>query len=472
MKMNKIAVSIFAACTFSVAAPTFALEDNLIASSEPKIQDPYASDPSSSPWAMSMENVTTYGGKVVSGAGALIEGTGNQFNSYTPYFPDRTTVLSGYGSTQVGVGCDGINLGGVIDGQLAQYQQMVEGFIQNAPTLAIMYLAYSQPTVKAVIDELNTVGQFGLDLTNMSCSGVRAIADKAAEEKAQAMAEARCTAEAGYKDPECMSDDGLLSSIAGVMKDTKQKVTERSSQYLGKVSSATGGLVSFNTGGNGSSGSGSGSNGNTPGSTNNVVRAKACSNIDSEGLRTMILAASGIPCDDIKNYGPLLPDYKISDNGESGVIPRTMTLRKYAADLVVSYEGWITEVMSADENNFVNSAGFKAIYNRTGVSITRMQHRKLAKLMNSNSDRQNQAQGLVMIQNLAQLIALKDLNNVVNTLEIAVLTGIQNQPDDQVLSDLRKRQYVHSIESLKSELDNLTQEINWDLKRNEIVHAS
>ena len=186
----------------------------------------------------------------------------------------------------------------------------------------------------------------------------------------------------------------------------------------------------------------------------------------------MILAASGIPCDDIKNYGPLLPDYKISDNGESGVIPRTMTLRKYAADLVVSYEGWITEVMSADEDTFVNSAGFKAIYNRTGVAITRMQHRKLAKLMNSESDRQNQAQGLAMIQNLAQLIALKDLNNVVNTLEIAVLTGIQNQPDDQVLSDLRKRQYVHSIESLKSELDNLTQEINWDLKRNELVHAS
>lgn len=77
-----------------------------------------------------------------------------------------------------------------------------------------------------------------------------------------------------------------------------------------------------------------------------------------------------------------------------------------------------------------------------------------------------------MIQNLAQLIALKDLNNVVNTLEIAVLTGIQNQPDDQVLSDLRKRQYVHSIESLRSELDSLTQEINWDIKRNELIPAS
>lgn len=201
MKLNQLAVSVLAAFTMFAATPSYALEDNLTTKSEPTIQDPYADDPSNSPWTMSMENVTTYGGKVVSGAGALLDGNASRFNSYTPYFPDRTTALSGYGSSQVGIGCDGINLGGVIDGQLAQYQQMVEGFIQNAPTLAIMYLAYSQPTVKAVIDELNNVGQFGLDLTNMSCSGVRAIADKAAEEKAQAMAEARCTAEAGYKGP-------------------------------------------------------------------------------------------------------------------------------------------------------------------------------------------------------------------------------------------------------------------------------
>lgn len=472
MNLNKRALSVLAAFVVLAASPSYALEDNVTTKSEPTIQDPYADDPSNSPWTMSMENVTTYGGKVVSGAGALLDGTSRRFNSYTPHFPDRTTALSGYGSSQVGIGCDGINLGGVIDGQLAQYQQMIEGFIQNAPTLAIMYLAYSQPTVKAVIDELNNVGQFGLDLTNMSCSGVRAIADKAAEEKAQAMAEARCTAQAGYKDPECMSDDGLLSNVASVMKDTKQMVTQRSSQYLGQVSSATGGLVQITSSVNGQNGSNSASTGNTPGSTPLGVRATTCSNIASEGLRTMILAASGIPCADIENYGPLLPDYKITDNGESGVIPRTLTLRKYAVDLVVSYEGWLNEVMAADEDNYVNTDAFKSIYNRTGVAINRMQHRKVARLLNPNSDHQNQAQGLSMIQNLAQLIALKDLNNVVNTLEIAVLTGIQNQPDDQVLSDLRKRQFVHSIESLKSELDNLTQEINWDLKRNELIPAS
>lgn len=467
MKLPQIALTLtLAVAGLLAASPTFAATggSNVSTTTDTTIKDPYAGDQANSPWTQSMENVTTFGGRVVRGGATMVNGAAKGFDTYTPYFPDKTTALSGYGSSKVSVGCDGINLGGVIDGQLAQYQQMVEAFIQNAPSLAIMYLAYSQPTIKSVIDELNNVGQFGLDLTNLSCSGVRAIADKSAEEKAQAMAEARCTAEAGYKDPECMSDDGLLSSVASVMKDTKNTITERSSVYLGKVSGATGGLVSFKTGLNGSSSSSTGSSGTGSSPATSGVRTVACTKISSEGLRTMLLASSGIPCDDIENYGPLLPDYKISENGESGVIPRTLTLRKLASDLVVSYEGWINEVMGAEEAEFVNTDGFKAIYNRTGVAVSVPQHRKINLLM-----KENPAQGLVTIRNLSQLIALKDLTLIVNNLEVAVLTGIQNQSDDEVLSDLRKKQYVHAIDSLKTELANLTSEVNMDLKRNEIL---
>ena len=470
MKLNAITQALTLAAilslpSFSYAATNSSGGSNVSTSTSTKIEDPFSDDQANSPWTQSMENVTTYGGRVVRGASAMVEGGANGgFSTYAPYFPDKTTLISGYGSRKVSVGCDGVNLGGVIEGQLAQYAQMVEQFIQNAPSLAIMYLAYSQPTVKAVIDELNSVGQFGLDLTNLSCSGVRAIADKASEDKAQAMAEARCTAEAGFKDPECMADDGLLSNVTKVMKDTKKTVSERGGQYLGKVSSATGGLVSF-TGLPGSSGSGT-----TPGAggagskPNNGVRQKSCDNISSEGLRTMILASSGLPCDSISNYGPLLPDYRISEQGESGVIPRTLTLRKLASDLVVSYEGWINKVMGADEADIVNTDAYKAIYNRTGVAISTTQHRKINQLMKTNP-----AVGLSTIRNMAQLIALKDLTSVVNNLEVAVLTGIQNQPDQELISDLRKNQYVHATESLRAELSSLIQEVNADLKRNEAL---
>jgi hypothetical protein len=470
MEINKLvaAISMAVAVNVVMAVPVQAADggSNISPSTSTKIEDPYADDQSNSPWTMSMENVTTFGGRVVRGDSTLLDGKNFQsFDAYAPYFPDKTTALGGYGSSKVSVGCDGINLGGVIDGQLAQYQQMVEQFIQNAPALAIMYLAYSQPTVKAVIDELNGVSQFGLDLTNMSCSGVRAIADKSAEDKAQAMAEARCTAEAGFKDPNCMADDGLLESVTQVMKDTKQTVTDRSSQYLGKVSSATGGLVSFRTG---NTSGNSGANPNNPGAgPTNDYRQVACDRIDSEGLRTLILAASGIPCEDIENYGALLPDYQISENGESGVIPRTLTLRKLASDLVVKHEGWVNQVMGTEESEFVNSDAYKAIYNRTGVAITIQQHRKINQFMKTNP-----SVGLAMIRNISQLIALKDLYFIVNNLEVAVLTGIQNQPDDELLSTLRKKQYAHAIETLKAELSNLTEEINLDLKRNDIIKTT
>jgi len=208
-----------------------------------------------------------------------------------------------------------------------------------------------------------------------------------------------------------------------------------------------------------------GSGGNA--STNNGVRTKACTNIESKGLRTMILASSGIPCEDIENYAALLPDYQISENGESGVIPRTLTLRKLASDLVVRYEGWINDIAGAEEPVFIETDGFKAIYNRTSVAISVQQHRKMNQLMKTNP-----AQGLAMIRSLSQLIALKDLSSIVNNLEVAVLTGIQNQSDDQVLPELRKQQYVHSIESLNAELSSLTEEVNLDLKRNQILKAS
>lgn len=431
---------------------SYAIGNVVSPDSQIDIQDPYADDPSNSPWAMSMENVTTYGGRVIKGGATLLEGTSNSLGTYTPYFPDRTTALSGYGSSQVGVGCDGINLGGVIDGQLAQYQQMVEGFIQNAPALAIMYLAYSQPTVKAVIDELNTVGQFGLDLTNMSCSGVRAIADKAAEEKAQAMAEARCTAEAGYKDPDCMSDDGLLTNISSVMRDTKKKVTDRSSQYLGKVSNATGGLVQFKAGIDGSNTS----NGGTSVEGVNAplgVREQACSNIPSEGLRTLILASSGISCESIELHSKLLPDYKINDSGESGVIPRSLTLKQYSNALSAKYMVWIQEVFSTKEPDYMSTDGFKAIYNRSGVSITKEQHRKIARLFEHGGA--NYSKALLTMQNLAQLAMLKDLTQEVDKINVAVYTGIQNQPDRELLSDHRRLQFINAAETLRIELNSI-----------------
>lgn len=455
--------AIFTAISFS--ASTFA--------ADVAIEDPYKDDQNTSPWSMSMKDVTTIGGRIIRGDAALVTGKDYEgFDTYSPFQKDRTEILNGYGSTNVGIGCDGINLGGVIDGQINQYGNMVEGFIQSAPAMAIMYLAYSQPTVKAVIDEMNGVGQFGLDLSNMTCSGVRAIADKSAEEKAQSMAEARCTAEAGFKDPECMADDGILENMTEIMRDTKQATNERAGTFLGNVSSATGGLIRFRAGIDGNAVT-SGSEVNEDGSPKPAVtRAESCEDVSGEGLRTLILAASGIQCSDIVEYGGLLPDYQISDEGVSGVVPRTLTLSKIATDMVTQYNVWLTEVLSAPEAEYINTDAFKAIYNRTNVSISLSQHRAINRLMDPSTTSANPAKALGLIRNISQLIALKDLSGIVGRLEIGVLTGIQNQPDEELLPDFRKKQYIHSIDTLKAELLKLSEQVSLDQKRNLLTDNS
>ena len=117
MKFPQIALTLaLAFANVFVAAPTMAADggSNVSTSTDTTIKDPYAGDQANSPWTQSMENVTTFGGRVVRGGQTMLNGASNGFDTYTPYFPDKTTALSGYGSSKVSVGCDGINLGGCL----------------------------------------------------------------------------------------------------------------------------------------------------------------------------------------------------------------------------------------------------------------------------------------------------------------------------------------------------------------------
>lgn len=433
-----------------------------------EITDPYAKDKDSSPWAMSMKDISVFGGRVIRGDATILSGKEYKgFDTYTPFQMDRTNIIKGYASTEVGIGCDGINLGGIVEGQMNQYQDLVEELVKEAPTLAIMYLAYSQPAVKAVIDELNVVSQFGIDLSNFTCSGVRAMADKAREEKLEAMAEARCTAENGYKDPECMADDQLQSGVAKIMKDTKAKMSERTGAWLGNASAATGGLVGFSHKVDGQETVPKPKEKEEEKNTNKgsiTSREEACKKIDADGLRAMILSSSGMSCDDIDKYAGLVPDYKIDDKGQPAVVPRHITARKLMTDLVVQHEKWIYQILETPEREFIKHEAYRAIFNRTGIAITINQHRQLNLAMTKKP-----VQAIGMIRNLAQLIALKDLNLITGRIEIGVLTGMQNQIDDKLMSDLRRNQYNTAIETLRAEVEGIQREISFDMKRNEIL---
>lgn len=421
-----------------------------------QVVDPYANDQSNSPWTKAMTPVTTATGvKLTGSASGVTSKNQGGFDTFTPFAQSKSSLVKGFGSSTVGVGCDGINLGGVIDGQISQYATMIEEFIAQAPALAVMFLAYSQPTVKAVIDELNVVGQFGLDLSNMTCSGVRALADKSAEEKKQAMAEAECTSDAGYKDPNCMSGSGITSSLVQLMQKSKTTVNDRAGALMGKVTNATGGLVAFNASTSGATSGNAGSMGQYL----TGVTSRNCPNEAPEGLLGYIMGASEISCDDLKNYSGLLPNYGSKDD-VSGIEPRKMTLLDVSKKMTDQYYSWFQNAIEADESIFNQSEGFKAIYNRTGMVISDDDYRALRRLAKDQP-----AEFVGVHRNLATIAMLKDLTGVVNRLEVAVLTGIQNQPDGEHISDRQIEQYAFAVATLRSELTTLRDQITADMDR-------
>lgn len=423
------------------------------------ITDPFASDQSDSPWKMAMSPVTSINGLKLNGRASSMTTNGQgTFDKFTPFTQNKSNLVSGFGSTTVGVGCDGINLGGVIDGQLSQYGTMIEEFIAQAPAMAVMFLAYSQPTVKAVIDEMNVVGQFGLDLSNMTCSGVRAIADKSAEEKRQAMAEAECTSDAGYKDPDCMSGSGITGSLVRIMQETKTTINDRSGALMGKVSSSTGGLVSFKAS---TSGAGAGNAGSL-GQYITGSSAKNCPSDAPEGVLGYILSTSEISCDDMKNFAGLLPNYSTKDD-VAGVEPRKFTLLDVSKKMTAQYYSWILDVTAANHATFNDTEGFKAIMNRTGTIISDSEHKELQRLAKNSP-----AEFVAQVRSLATLIALKDLQDVVTRLEVAVTTGLANQHEGEIISERHITGYKLAIDTLRAELKNLSDQITTDILKSSI----
>lgn len=427
-----------------------------------------SADSSDSPWNRRMSDVTGLFGESVKGS-AINDANKNgsyTFDTFAPFQDQRTGVVNGYGATEVGVGCNGLNLGTVLDGQIGQYGEMVEQFIQNAPSLAIMYLAYSQPTVKSVIDQLNTVGQFGLDLSNMTCSGVRALADKAYDEKKQTLAEADCTVDEGYKSSKCMAGEGLTGSLISQMGEYKQQASDRANSLMGKVSGATGGLVGWNSsvsGGTTTKGAGYGSGTTSSTSSTSSVSTKSCSDAAPEGSAGLVLAASELGCSDIKKYAGLIPSYGSKDDATT-VTPRTLTVESLSKSLTTEYMSLYQKVYGSETSAFTSTQAYKDLIDRADIVVTESEQKDMRNLARSNP-----AQFLSTERQLATLAMMKELDDVIAKIEIGVSSGIANQPDNVLLSaDVIDRTRV-SVVNLRQQYQALQSRIKHDQERNQVL---
>lgn len=422
---------------------------------------------SDAPWERRMDDVTGLFGETVKGSAVIDANKASSyaFDTFAPFQDQRTGVVSGYAATEVGVGCNGLNLGTVLDGQIGQYAEMVEQFIQNAPSLAIMFLAYSQPTVKSVIDQLNTVGQFGLDLSNLTCSGVRGLADKAYEEKKQTLAEADCTVDEGFKSSKCMAGEGLTGSLLNQMAEFKQKTSDRANSLMGKVSGATGGLVGFNSsvsgGTNPGAGTGSGTGTSTPTAS---ISGKSCSSGAPEGSAGLVLAASELGCEDIKKYSALLPSYSIQGDATS-VTPRSMTVENLSKTLTTEYMDLYQAIYAADGTTFQNTSAYKELISRADTVVSENEHQYMRNLAKASP-----ATFIATERQLATLGMLKELDDVISKMEIGITSGIANQPDNTLSADVINRTKF-SVIGLRQQYQALQARVQHDQDRYKVLSS-
>lgn len=123
-----------------------------------------------------------------------------------------------------------------------------------------------------------------------------------------------------------------------------------------------------------------------------------------------------------------------------------------------------SDLIAAPEDKFNQSEGFKALVNRIGTVITDEDHRKLSRM-----SKDQPTDYIAVARNMATLAAVKDMTGIVNRLEVGVMTGIQNQANQEYVTDRQIDQYKMAITTLRSELQSISDQIEIDKSRSSLT---
>lgn len=126
-----------------------------------------------------------------------------------------------------------------------------------------------------------------------------------------------------------------------------------------------------------------------------------------------------------------------------------------------------SEVISSENNNYMNTNAYKEMVNRADIILTPDEHRFLRDLAKRMPD---QYQGIQ--RSLATTSALKEIEIIISKLEVGVYTGLANQPDREMISESVANQYSVALKSLRNELKALNTRIKYDQQRRSIIQGA
>jgi len=307
----------------------------LISASNPS----YAKSPDPlSPWEQNLE--TFYRG-AIDADGSLDLSNGaigsrvydKSFSAFPPISNARQPIGSARIGTSAGFGCDGINMGSLIEARLDEYGDVLENMVKEAPSFLILWFAYSDPVFATVLNYLNGEYSAALDLGTFSCANAKQFAEDNPFTTGTLFGKEGCVGENGGASSECVG-----RNPEEIKKARKKKMDELENSIdstIAKIKAASG-IGSITNPLEGSPFnpfiSGNSENVDSNGTPKNVTKADlyagkidtdCYSKITSESnfdFTNAALLNGGVDCVDNHHYRKLLPSFTVDKNNlEAGI---------------------------------------------------------------------------------------------------------------------------------------------------------
>lgn len=375
--------------------------------------------------------------------------TNKAFSTFPSQLTNKDRLVDFEFGTNATLGCNGVNLGTVMDGQLERYEKQIDTFIDEAPTMAIMYIAMSQPVVKSIIDELNQHLNFGLDGSLATCRDLQAKLNSNPYDDPAKHAEDDCTSAEGQASEDC-NGSNLAESVREVLGEQRNKLQSTLDDLQNKINTTTGG----SGGSTGSSGSGS-SAGNSSGtsSPSPVINAEP-------SFTNLVLATSNINFQTIKDYQGLLPDYLAGEDGIE-VKPKEKSIYSIHSDLSDQYYDKLVALSkayleTADFSNFNDNELYIDFSTKSGYLLSTAELDALGKALQSSD--------IGYLQFVSTNFALRDINSTIFKLSSAIETGISGQAGKELIPEQVKDGLITAVNALITEKEAVESQIQYDHK--------
>lgn len=332
----------------------------------------------------------------------------------------RFEVINGTAGTEVNIACDGVNVDGVLDGMVDQYEAIFENLMQNWASMGVNYLVYSSPTLYSLLDDLNNTAEFNMGMTMDSCNSLRSRTKSRTQDLIDAAIN-RCIEDRGASDSYCNDASNYQEYIDDARIEEAEESQESS---LAAIDDCEG---------------------------ENCV---STGNIEKGNTRDHLVALAKVDKDDRENIKAVLDYIEVDDDGETSYKKAGKTLHETIREMRDKYKEALNDLVnmatSGKNDTWTASDEYRFFQNKSNKAPSASDISSLAEL--SKNDPYKYESKVDIISNEQAMTYGRWL---INRLEMAILnyTNPESKTGGKISKSTRNFYKNVALPDLKMEMD-------------------